>query len=86
MRKFHWRRLKQVYDPFAQSNVGEKVCHIMIDGIHYGLRSQQSIPELEQDYEKFEDVFEFIKKIPDEIAEWAGKSQLLCLHVKYGNV
>ena len=73
MRQFHWKRIKQVYDPFAQDLVGDKVCHIMADGIHYGLQSQTVIPDIEQDYEKFEQVEHFLERMPEEIGDWAGR-------------
>ena len=73
MRQFQWKRIKQVYDPFAQDLVGDKVCHIMADGIHYGLQSQIVIPDIEQDYEKFEQVDHFLERMAEEIGDWAGR-------------
>ncbi|KAL8573094.1 hypothetical protein ACOMHN_010522 [Nucella lapillus] len=70
MQKFGWKRIKQVYEPFAQGVVGEKVCHIMTDGIHYGLKYQTIIPDIEQDYEKVDIVEEFLERMPEEIGDW----------------
>ncbi|KAK7499933.1 hypothetical protein BaRGS_00008781, partial [Batillaria attramentaria] len=71
MLEFKWRRVKQVYDPAGQNSIGERVCHIMSDGIHYGLQDQVLIPDLEQDYEKFEHVEEILEKLALEIGDWA---------------
>ncbi|KAK7499941.1 hypothetical protein BaRGS_00008789, partial [Batillaria attramentaria] len=71
MLEFKWRRVKQVYDPAGQNSIGERVCHIMSDGIHYGLQDQVLIPDLEQDYEKFEHVEEVLEKLALEIGDWA---------------
>ncbi|PVD24703.1 hypothetical protein C0Q70_15188 [Pomacea canaliculata] len=73
MREFGWSRIKQVYDPYGQSIVGDKVCHIISDGIHYGLQDQTVVPHLVQDYEKFESVEEILDKLAVEIGDWAGR-------------
>ncbi|XP_076448286.1 atrial natriuretic peptide receptor 3-like [Babylonia areolata] len=70
MQKFRWKRIKQVYDPIAQDLIGEKVCHIMADGIHYGLKYQSIIPDIEQDYEKVDVVDHFLDRMPEEIGDW----------------
>ncbi|XP_076469673.1 atrial natriuretic peptide receptor 3-like [Babylonia areolata] len=72
MHEFKWKRIKQVYDPVAQDMVGDKVCHIVTDGLHYGLKYQDIIPGVEQDYEKFESVDSLLERLPEEIGDWAG--------------
>ncbi|XP_060073903.1 atrial natriuretic peptide receptor 3-like [Ylistrum balloti] len=53
---FEWKKVLLLYDPEGQKNIFDRYCHIAADGMHYGFKVQQEIPNLEQNYFKFDDI------------------------------
>ncbi|XP_060597696.1 uncharacterized protein LOC132751528, partial [Ruditapes philippinarum] len=51
---YNWRKLILVYDPYGQTNISSKFCHIAANDIHYGMRETHQAKNITQDYIKFE--------------------------------
>ncbi|KAK3095634.1 hypothetical protein FSP39_016951 [Pinctada imbricata] len=45
--KYKWKKMKILYNPIGQNHVMERYCHIVADGVHYGIGTKPS-------YSKFE--------------------------------
>lgn len=35
---YKWQKLNVIYDPFGQTDISSKFCHILANDIHYGFR------------------------------------------------
>ncbi len=71
-----WRKLKLIYDPYAQQEVIEKFCHLAADGLHHALlkRARSNLSVIHHDYYKFMSWSEMENKLPTEVGrEYAGK-------------
>ncbi|KAL3886476.1 hypothetical protein ACJMK2_026482 [Sinanodonta woodiana] len=67
---YKWGKVNLIYEPEGHTEILKRYCHIAVDGLHYGLRSQANIPRLEQIYYKFENVTEALQNLP----KWIGRS------------
>ena len=56
LKNFHWQKVSLVYDPEGQKDIFDRYCHIAIDGIHYGFKTQTEVPNLHQEYLKFDNL------------------------------
>lgn len=67
LQRFNWQKLNIIYDPAGQDNISERLCHVVAEGMHYGI-----IPH--PPYHKFEADDTFFDSFADVIGkEIAGK-------------
>ncbi|XP_062567918.1 atrial natriuretic peptide receptor 3-like [Saccostrea cucullata] len=60
LHEYRWSKTKIIYNPNGQDYITNKYCHIVADGVHYGMPSN---PE----YAKFEKVEEFLDRMTTDI-------------------
>lgn len=74
LKYYNWGKVKIIYDPEGHKNIVEKYCHIAADGIHYGLKIQNVIPDLQQEYFKFDTIDDILNNMAEQISnEYASK-------------
>ncbi|ESP02586.1 hypothetical protein LOTGIDRAFT_171906 [Lottia gigantea] len=76
---FEWRRVKLVYDPRGQERITELLCHLVTDGLHTGLRSDEEF-NFTHTYFKFLTVDDILEAMTTEIGvEYTAFRIALCL-------
>lgn len=63
--EYRWSKMKVIYNPIGQDYVTIRYCHIVADGLHYGIRGKPQ-------YAKFEKEEEILTRMETEIGRENG--------------
>lgn len=70
LQEYQWSKMKILYNPDGQDHITNRYCHIVADGVHYGM-------PIKPQYTKFEKKEEILSQMETDIGrETAGKSCL----------
>ena len=74
--RISWRKLKLIYDPFAQADIVPRYCHLAADGLHQYIQKRTNITH---DYFKFLNWRHVSEALITELGnEYASKSIFTC--------
>ena len=77
LEKYNWSKMKILYDPNGQEHLMERYCHIVADGVHYGIEIMRP------PYSKFETREEIDTLLETSIGREYGGKCYTCSNVVY---
>ncbi|XP_046585125.1 atrial natriuretic peptide receptor 1-like isoform X2 [Haliotis rubra] len=72
LNRFHWTKVKLIYNPDGQAHIVDRFCHIVTDGIHHGLRTETKMGIFHHKYRKFHRKNDILENLDYELGNNYG--------------